>query len=400
MVAAAPAPVPPSRWRLLARTLQTLWSIIGIALVLLFVLDAALGAYLKHRERDQFRAYMSTYPAADRSWVPIYTEEFLLHDKALWRPYVYWRRAPFVGQYFGVEERGLRHTWNRPHAPAEKPLRIFTFGGSTMWGTGVRPDYTVASCLARSLEEQGIAVEVTNYGEGGYVSTQELLTLLFELRRGKVPDLVIFLDGFNDVSTSFQNAKAGLTSNEMHRVEEFNADERRSRLQKALALIPGVRRFAAGLGNRLVKPYSVSTEQAPALAADTIRVYRENIRVAELFGREYGFQSLFYWQPIIYQKDELAPNEVQAARDLSYMKDFLLRVYQEQKNDAQLAARPAFHNVSEIFRHTAEGVFADFAHLTEHGNDLLARRMAEDVAPLVRAQHGKPPASATETPRR
>ncbi len=374
---------PRSRWATFARSAQTLWSIVGIALLLLLLLDAALTAFLKHREDDRFRAYMEKYPAADRSWVPAYTEEFLRHDSALWRPYVYWRRAPYAGQYFGVDERGLRHTWNKPHTPAEKPFRIFTFGGSTMWGTGVRPDYTVASCLARALEEHGIAVEVTNYGEGGYVSTQELLTLLLELRRGNVPDLVIFLDGFNDAATSYQNARAGLTSNEMHRVEEFNVDEHRSRFQKAMALVPGIRRFTEGLGKRLVAPYTIPADKSAVLADATVRVYRENVRVVQMLGREYGFQSLFYWQPVIFLKDHLAPNEVKGAADLGYMKDFVLGVYQQLHGDPQLAARPAFHDISDTFRHTDEAVFADFCHLSEHGNDVLARRIAEDVPPLL-----------------
>lgn len=391
MVTPAPGRVPPPgerpaprRLRRFAAALETAWSILGIALVLLLGLDAAVNAYLVRRDQDFFRAYMNAYPDPDHAWVPAYTEEFLQHDKALWRPYVYWRRAPFLGQYFGVDERGLRHTWNAPHRAAERPLRVFTFGGSTMWGTGVRPDYTLASWLARDLEQAGIAVEVTNFGEGGYVTTQELLTLLLELRRGNVPDLVVFYDGVNEAATAYQNGKAGFTSNESHRAEEFNVDERRSRLEKLLALVPGLRRFTAGLGKRLAKSYAIPPEKAGTLTDDTIRVYRENVRVVELLGREYGFASLFYWQPVIFSKDHLAPNEVKAEADFRYIREFNLDVYERIKADAWLAARPTFHNVSDIFRTTETGVFADFCHLSEHGNEVVARRMAQDAEPLLR----------------
>ena len=94
-----------------------------------------------------------------------------------------------------MNQNGLRATWNPPPrdgADAPPPVRVFTFGGSTMWGWGARDDYTIASYLSKLLYEKGYRAEVTNYGQIAYVSTQETIALLRCVQRGDVPDIVLF----------------------------------------------------------------------------------------------------------------------------------------------------------------------------------------------------------------
>ena len=50
------------------------------------------------------------------------------------------------------------------------------FGGSTMWGTGARDACTIPSLLARALQGRGMSLEIINFGETGYVRTQEVIT--------------------------------------------------------------------------------------------------------------------------------------------------------------------------------------------------------------------------------
>jgi hypothetical protein len=307
----------------------------------------------------------------------------MMEDDAVeWHPYVYWRRRPHQGKYFQVDDKGIRHTFNSTEEAPGVP-RIWTFGGSTMWGTGVRADYTIASCLSRELANDGFKSHVTNYGEGGYVSTQEVITLMLELQHGNVPDVVVFYDGFNEVATAFQNGKAGWTSNESNRVDEFNVDTKRSKIQKLLTLIPGIVRFAGGLSRRLRGGYSLASGTSGNLEQETVDVYRSNVRLVQALAKEYGFKAIFYWQPIIYQKDQLAPNELKAANDLSYMKDFALAVY---KHRDALASISDVHDISEMFRSESTAVYADFCHLSERGNEAVAKRMKEDVKPLL-AKH-------------
>lgn len=89
-------------------------------------------------------------------------------------------------------------------------------------GTNARDTFTIPSLLARAVEGRGINVEIINFGETGYVSTQEVITLLLQLRQGNVPDIVIFYDGVNDTYSAYRNEIAGIPQNEFNRVKEFN----------------------------------------------------------------------------------------------------------------------------------------------------------------------------------
>src|SRR5262245_30798240 len=156
---------------------------------------------------------------AGTPWIEQYFDELFGSSRLEWRSYVYWRRrSPFRSTYVNVDAGGFRRSWRDPRAAASaRPIRIFVFGGSTLWGMGARDDFTIPSYLAKFLAEEvpDARVEVTNFGELGYVSTQEVLSLEIALQRGDVPDIVIFYDAINDVFSSFQNGLAGSPQNEV-----------------------------------------------------------------------------------------------------------------------------------------------------------------------------------------
>ena len=117
-----------------------------------------------------------------------------------WHPFVYWRAGPFQGKYVQIDEHGLRRTTSQ--ADRATALKVFLFGGSTMFGAGSRDEHTIASELASQLSATGQDVNVVNYGQNGYVSAQECLTLELACQAGQIPDVVIFYDGVNDVAST------------------------------------------------------------------------------------------------------------------------------------------------------------------------------------------------------
>jgi hypothetical protein len=86
----------------------------------------------------------------------------------------------------------LRRTINQS-GTCDNPVRIWVFGGSTVFGMGV-PDWaTMPSQLLAVLNEGSLGcVQVTNLGVEAYVSTQEVLLLLEELKAGRRPDITVF----------------------------------------------------------------------------------------------------------------------------------------------------------------------------------------------------------------
>jgi lysophospholipase L1-like esterase len=352
-----------------------LWTCVGIAVLMLIAIEALAGVWLRTRRPadagEDARVRADGYVDAD--WVRPYFDEFAAANHVTWRSYVYWRRQPFHGRYVNIDERGLRDTWNSPNPAGQQRPRIFLFGGSTMWGTGARDEHTIASALSRQLAERGIAGDVTNFGEGGYSSRQELIALETELQDGNVPELVVFLDGVNDVFAAFQNGAAGIPQNEGNRVREFNIDLRIYRE----ALQNWVRNSAV---YALLVPPPVPQQPADpdSLAADVIAHYAAVATMVGRLGQSYGFRSLFFWQPVIFTKPQRTSYEQAQFDEQAFLAPFYSNVYGRMRADA--AASPAIHYLGDLFASDRQPYYIDFCHLTETGNDRIAAAMAGDVA--------------------
>ena len=203
--------------------------IIGATTVLLLAaLEVSL--YFHYRRVDSGNTQMFMRVDSNRlradgygcaPWIDDYFSE-IKQMSFRWEPYVYWRKSAFKGKYVTVDDSGIRRTWNEP-APNSHPLRVWFFGGSTMWGLGVRDEYTIPSLVSQELAKQGIRAEVTNYGQQGYNSTQELIALILLLRNGESPDLAVFYDGVNEVLSAGKQGQAGIPLNEAHRAMEFQS---------------------------------------------------------------------------------------------------------------------------------------------------------------------------------
>jgi len=277
---------------------------------------------------------------------------------------------------------------------------LFLFGGSTMWGTGSRDAHTIPAILARELALAGKPVEVTNFGEAGYVSTQELIAWMLELRAGNVPDIVVFYDGVNDVFTAFQEPVAGVTHNERNRVKEFNLThpDQQDRLRRTawaawvgdLATV----RFAAKLSGNKELSFDRLAGRAPslrlassppeALPGEVAKVYRGNMEMAATLAARHGVQCLFYLQPTIYQKPVRTGSELKrfqhGMRRRAGLDGLVEASYAAIRSElAQSPVAGQFRDVSGVFAQESAPIFIDMCHVVEPGNARIAGAMLPDL---------------------
>jgi len=311
-----------------------------------------------------------------------------------WTSYAYWRRVPMSGKYVNVDANGLRRTWN-PSPLAPRHVRVFVFGGSTMWGTGSRDDYTIASQLSKTLAKSfGSGVEVVNFGESGYVQTQELITLLKEIQRGNVPDLAVFYDGYNDVFSAFQNSQAGLPQNEQNRVREFNLLQsgphfyaewaRQSSLfwlvSGAAGHVGWLRRFAPQ--PKQTGAASQADVSSPKLTSDALAVYGANLRMLQSIAAQYHIRTFHFWQPTVYSKEQKSPEEKGLAnQDPSFAEFYLMAM--EQLKDSPFQGISSFHDLTHAFDGRPERIFIDTMHVSESGNEHIAGLIESNIAGAV-----------------
>ena len=371
--------------------IRYVWSIASITLLLLIcieILSSLILAVVLTIENSGYdrRVNANAYIEQDKLWLEDYYKEF--HQQHIsWEPYVYWRYTPYKGHYINIDEKGLRRTWN---TGISRRKRIFVFGGSTVWGTGVRDDFTIPSFISRILSlEKGLNVEVINFGQSGYVTTQEIIALLRLLQNGQIPDLVIFYDGINDSFSAFQSREAGIPQNEFNRYAEFNSG--RSILLSARNLIVnsatlrGMKEFMNRLKRKRIVDESMSlsnnTSNFNKLLYDkVVEVYQANIRYANQIAREFKFKTLFYWQPTVFTKGD-NKSSYENVQELTRfeVRDEFLRV---NKIIGKIT-HSNFTDLSNIFKDYKEPLYVDEFHLGEKGNELIARCMVQDIVKLL-----------------
>jgi len=67
----------------------------------------------------------------------------------------------------------------------------------------------------------------------------------------------------------------------------------------------GFRHFVTGLWHRIRPTAATEPRGRPwgdEVARQTVRVYEANLTSVELLGRSYGFEPLFYWQPVLFSR--------------------------------------------------------------------------------------------------
>jgi len=392
--------------RLLIAALDGLWRAFGLELLGLVALNLLAAAILGINR-------LRKGSAAQQDMVARY---FQAEGKLrlMWEPYVYWRTHPMIGDCVNVDADGLRKTWGAGKRTVKPGAKVFVFGGSTVFGHGTCDDFTIPSELAKALNAAGMRnVEVVNFGQLGYVSTQEVLSLLWSLRLGNVPEVAVFCDGFNDVVSAYQNGVAGITENEENRVAEFNAlnvtmdplgaaGRTVVAAMRSLSVIHLSRRVLRRIGIpvpergsrgiRMSWDVSYAGERDPRLARQVVASYAANARLVEGVSRSLGFTALFYWQPTVYEDKDMAVQLPRGAGTTAQFQNFLRESYAAA---AALSRKPddagfTLTDLGAALNGQPEGCFLDDVHLDQRCNEVVARIIAPDVIRALR--HGSEPA--------
>ncbi|MBP1299796.1 SGNH/GDSL hydrolase family protein [Bradyrhizobium elkanii] len=199
----------------LATLLNEIWVILGVVLLLMTILEVFLTSYYEIADKRQIqsavRAAANSGVYANADLAERYLKELIDAVERPWAPYTQSRQAGYTGKFVNVSD-GNRRTWNSKAISDDKSakLRVFFFGGSTLWGAGSRDDFTIPSLVAKKLAGNGFSAEVTNYAVRADVTTQSLIRFVLELRRRNAPDLVVFYGGAVDALSACYEGKPGV----------------------------------------------------------------------------------------------------------------------------------------------------------------------------------------------
>jgi lysophospholipase L1-like esterase len=318
----------------------------------------------------------------EHKWSEEYWLEARQAEKYRYQPFVVWRHQQFEGTHVNINQDGIRITPRANCVP--DAFTVYIFGGSSMWGWG-SPDWgTIPAFLQAGLDEliEG-PVCVVNMGEDAYVSTQSLVSLTIELQKGRVPDVVIFLDGVNDVFVAYESGEPGV-----HPMLADISARFEGQGNNLLNWLTGTRLFwlaknltqridvYEGMPDRYQDTSSIMDQDIDELAYEVIERYLGNYNLVYSLASEYGFQSFFFWQPhITVGEKELTSHELDMRIEISgtlsqlvnQSYDYINHISKEFQN---------IHYIADLFDDRAEQIWIDsWGHVTPEGNKLIANEM-------------------------
>ncbi len=375
-------PVESPAYPAISRRRKTLYASV---LLILLAGGAELVGQVLLAGRTRPKRYLAQAYYRNRDW----SEEFLERQASLklrYQPFVGWRRTDCRSPNLNVID-GERVTVH-PTEPSPSAVNIWCFGGSTMWGEGVRDGFTIASHLARIAQEAGHDVRVRNLGESGWVFTQEALCFALHSRDGERPDIALFYDGVNDVFSAYQS---GLTDGGPQNRDIFEnyfkqGYDVRRRWRHKIALYRAAMKVVARFSDAWQPVVGREIDGARA-AAEVAEKYFQTLDFVQRIGRAYDIETAFFWQPTIVFQPDFRTAECDAYKcgytpSMEGMLDFYVLTTEQIRSHGGQGS-----TVMDLSRclgpSPPEGYFVDHNHLNEEGNGIIARAIFEHLGPLL-----------------
>ena len=306
----------------------------------------------------------------DSPWRFEYWED-MRHLEYEYLPYLTVRLEDTQLRYINYID-GIRRSYQSADAGPEDPV-VWFFGGSTMFGEGQRDLHTIPSEVARLAEDAGRPIHVVNYGAQSYVHWQEMLLLEQELATRPAPDLIVFYDGANEISTQL-SSEGGRPSEHPTAFDLGNdppppvpppfaptsQSDDTSWTQRWIDHSAAARltRSISGLFQS-DDAHAASADTSPsaeehALWDRSIRVYERGRTRSLAIAERYGVPAVYFWQPLRAHLEPESP-----ARQL-----------------AQDITAPTI-NITDAMDDVGIGVYVTGSHT----NELGAREVAEAIWP-------------------
>jgi lysophospholipase L1-like esterase len=289
----------------------------------------------------------------------------LTHDFGISTP-VYdsiltWRTpAEIRSRYVNIDDHA-RRSYQADLPDDRKPLEVWFFGSSALFGAFQRQDHTIVSDVVRLAEQDGIPVAASNFGVIAYSNWQETMLMALLLTERPPPDLIVFYDGMNDF-TLYQDVDAPTEP-----AQQFG-DEIEAVLQENHAALA----FP-------VQPGSAETG-ARGTPENAARLYNEGVELSHRIAGAYGVEVLHYFQPSIYSLDTPVDPRV-------------LRVIQQTEESVDTESRrwdrgralldPRVTDLGAVFDGVEGTIYYDSVHHDEAGAELVAEALYDTLRPRL-----------------
>ena len=282
--------------------------------------------------------------------------------KLSYEPYLVWVKEKKQTDFNAILTEGFPNKGDS--------YRILLLGGSTAEQI---PSEMVEEAFQPYISKK---VEVVNMAQAGYIAKQALLTLvLYGIRVD--PDMVISLDGGNDVSTFAKKMPVGINYNTTY---VKRAVERP--LLNALFSILNQSKFVLvmiKLKERAVESHASERQEDFDL---WVNDYLATMETMAALSATKKARFITVLQPYLFLRNNITEREKKLLPSKQYRRAFFKKAWvqiKDQLSQHQLPPNATFVSGIEAFDNTNRECFKDWVHLTHEGNRELACYLAEKI---------------------
>ena len=270
-----------------------------------------------------------------------------------------------------------------PTAPPKQRgvFRVLVLGSSTAGGI---PAEIIAGAFEPVL---GRRVEVLNYAQPGHCTQQELV--MYALYGMQVqPDLVMTLDGINDVVALTKSGRPGIPYEDLLIEQAMNDPQGffLARLFRSSQLVNSMRKL-------LERKREVAIQSDAEAAREMVRLYRTNIEKLASITTGVGARYIAVLQPYLHLRQNAPASERRLAANYEYRRTYMIQMMRRlgaALREARFPTSARFVDATSAFDASGDTCFLDEAHLTTQAQTVLLRLVSgclqEQMAPVAVAR--------------
>lgn len=319
-------------------------------------------------------------PAAfeGEAWYPDYLQDisWLWRTSVAWDPLAPLRLRDVTTRHVNIVD-GARVTWRAPECSCRR-LRVWMYGGSTTFGLGQRDEHTIASAIARTAWRQGLAVDIDNRGVVGDHHWEEANRLAWDLATLPPPDMVVFLDGINDVQAvdrmrELSRQPLSFIKDDFWRNYLSVADS--GAMDPRWAPDPDIEGGGAPPGGAVPTTVPVQFGSAEEVGRYVGERYETARRISSALARDAQVPAAWFWQPAIENRPAVPGEPPPNGREWS------LARYRA----AAAATGPEVHDISDALDGIEAPLYWDQFHTNERGAAVIGEAMFDVLEPQLRS---------------
>lgn len=320
---------------------------------------------------EDYRVNADAYTTADREWVGAYYYEWnRLKQLFTWAPSKTWVGSNITGNYTNTNSIGSRSlgTSERYLRTNSNNITILLIGGSFVFGEGVPDNETIAAHLRNTLLGGHVSADVVNAGQIGYHSRQQLNHILDYFTNEVAVDVIVVIDGINDVTAPLTHEIIGGAYGDEDRRKIFNQLTK----SRDFRFVHHDRKRPSSVNSHQPYTYAEITSHA-SLYPGIAKFYDQNSRILDEVCLQRGIQLLHYLQPCLLHKPFKSNYEAQLLPGIIKMQPAIMKTYRMIKTPS------VSHKLIEKVGSWSQASFVDWAHLSPSASKIVAEYIAEDI---------------------